>query len=516
MKNAKNSQLLLLLALFAACQAAPAPVATPVRQLDLGALDAEVRRAMAVMDVPGLALAVVDRQGVVVAKGYGVRALGSDALVDADTLFDIGSITKTFTATAVATVVDEGTLSWETTIAPHVPGFELDDPWVTQQFTLADALSHRGGYLDVEYYGLRPDMSREELLVRLRHVQRVAPFRTAFEYHNVLFALAAFVMEDVTHERWAELVDARVLQPLGMTATRTQRDGIPASANRAAPHELTQDGMVLLPPSPWRDLDPIPAAGAILSSANDMAKWCLFQLHAGEPGVVPGLSPDTLRAMRTSHVSGVFDWFPKWGYGRQRAGYGLGWMVLDYRDDADQHVAHGGATAGMQAWMVVSPKHGYGIAMMTNAGWAGDCVHFAIANWIHDRVLGLPTIDWTGDQLVPFRGAYEKWLREREPQLPRDTSVPPSLPLARYAGSYDEPLLGPMVITLDGPALTVQLGIAKATAEHWGGDVFRIDWHDPNIWNGFITFDLDAAGVVKGLTFDDSMKSKFSRRADGR
>ena len=467
---------------------------------------------MAAMDVPGLALAIVDRDGFVLTKGYGVRRLGSPGQVDADTLFDIASITKPFTATAAAMLVDEGRLRWDTKVQDHLPNFKLGDEYVSGEFQLADALSHRGGFFDNYFYDLRPTMDRPEFYERLGHSLSVHPFRTAFHYNNAVFALVGDVVAAVTGESWDIAVDERILAPLGMDATVTRRADALHIENRAVPHHLQRDGMAPLPPSPTRIADAIPSTGAILSSASDMAKWCRFQLRAGTPGSTPAIAPETVQAMRRLHVSGTFGWFSKWGYGRQRAGYGLGWMLLDYRDDADQHVAHGGATPGMQAWMVLSPKHGYAIAMMSNGGWAGDSVHFAIANWIHDHYLGLEPVDWAGDRLAAHRAEFDSRLAKEGPKRAQDPTRPPSLPIAQYVGTFDHGMYGPMVITLQDGALAVRMGVLAATAVPWGGDTFHLDWDNPDGPNGMMTFDVSEGRII-GMTYDEGTPFSFTVRA---
>jgi hypothetical protein len=300
-----------------------------------------------------------------------------------------------------------------------------------------------------------------------------------------------------------------------MTATVADPADLDGIENRALPHILTEDGILELPQSSWHLTDAIPSTGVIVSSANDMAKWCSYQIHAGVPAVTPSISDGTLHDMRTVHVSGVFDWFPAWGYGRSRAGYGLGWKLFDYRDDSDQHVTHGGATRGMQAWMVVSQNHDYAIAMMSNAGWAGDRVHFAIANWIHDQYLGLEPVDWTGEKLKAYRVAFDKWLADREPKKPKNTSLPPSFPLSHYAGTYEHPMLEPILVTPDKDQLVVEMGVLQATAEHWGGDVFYIDWAN-EAPNGFLTFSTGSRNIVTALTYDDGWTNDFQKRSENR
>jgi CubicO group peptidase (beta-lactamase class C family) len=108
-------------------------------------IDALVSRAMQLAGVPGMAVAIVEHGQVTLARGYGVRRLGSADSVDADTIFEIGSVSKAFTAAALAVLVDRGKIRWDDPVINHIPGFQMYDPWVTREITVLDLLVHRSG-----------------------------------------------------------------------------------------------------------------------------------------------------------------------------------------------------------------------------------------------------------------------------------------------------------------------------------------------------------------------------------
>lgn len=467
----------------------------------LAGLDSHVESAMQTMELPGLALAIVDESGIVVTKGYGVRTNGSSSRVNEKTLFEIGSITKAFTATAVGILVESGDLDWQTPIRNHIPYFELDDPYVTEAFTVADALSHRGGYSDSYYYEVVPDMDRREFIRRLKYEKPSIPFRTGFAYHNAFFTVAGELIPVVTGVSWASFVQDRILAPLGMNSTLVSADGIEGQTNIATPHVLTTSGMESFSRR-VDEVDVFPEAGAILSNADDMARWCQFQIGGTTLGDGVLINSKTHAEMRTQHSMGTFSWFGTWGYGNTRAGYGLGWMLFDYRDDEDQLVAHGGSVDGVQAWMVYSPKNKYCIAMMSNGDWSGDPAHFAIANWIQDRYLGLEKKDWISDLLQPERDAMVQNVQQRASKDGKNTEIPFSQPITEYVGEYVHSSYGHLIVERQGLNLKVRLGNYQTTAEHWRGEVFFLDWAQPGDENAFMTFDVSSRGKISGLSLD--------------
>lgn len=492
--------LVAIMLLVASC--VPVSLASPAKLPEhLAGLDDHVADAMQTMEVPGLALTIVDESGIVVAKGYGVREVGSSTLVDEETLFEIGSITKTFTATAVGILVERGDVNWTTPIREHIPYFELNDPYVTEAFTLTDALSHRGGFIDSYYYDVNPDMGRIELIRKLKYEKSSMAFRTGFTYHNALFAVAGEFIPILTDVNWATFVQERILDPLGMNSTLVSSNGIEGRNNIAMPHVLTTDGMKLFS-RPSDDKDAIPETGAILSNANDMARWCKFQLgDKALEGDAP-ISSETLAQMRTQYAIGTFDWFGKWGYGNSHAGYGLGWMLFDYRGDEDQHVAHGGSVDGIQSWMVFSPKNKYCITMMSNGDWSGDAAHFAIANWIHDRYLGLDKKDWVSDLLQADRNAMVKEVQQRASKEGKNTDISFSQTITDYAGEYSNASYGDFAVKRQDNKLEIRLGIYKTIAEHWRGETFFLNWAQPGDANAFMTFNVSPRGVVTGLSLN--------------
>jgi len=203
-------------------------------------LDRWVERALQTFAVPGIALAIVKDDRVVVAKGYGVRKLGDPAPVDGRTLFGIASNTKAFTATALGLLVEEGKIEWDAPVVRYLPAFAMWDPFVTRELTVRDLLVHRSGLGlgagDLLWWP-ESTYNRKEVARRLRFIPPATSFRSAYAYDNVLYLVAGELIEAVSGQTWEDFVATRILAKVGMTGTNVRH-----SAAAAVLLDLLGDG----------------------------------------------------------------------------------------------------------------------------------------------------------------------------------------------------------------------------------------------------------------------------------
>jgi CubicO group peptidase (beta-lactamase class C family) len=331
----------LLIALFLALPTFCQPVA-------LGDLDDYIQRAMKTFDVPGVAVAIVKDGQVVLAKGYGVSKLGESASVDAHTLFGIGSNTKAFTAASLGILVDEGKLTWDDRVVDHLPGFQMYDPYVTNEMTIRDLLTHRSGLgLGAGDLLFFPPSSytRNDIIAKLRYIKPESSFRSKYAYDNLLYMVAGQIIPAVTGKQWKDFIRERIFATVGMSDSTTSVADLHSGGNFATPHSEVENK---LQPIPAAQIDNVAPAGAINSSVSDMAKWMIVQLAGGQLSggnrrlfsekvgretwsaqtILPiGEPPPALAALRTNF-----------------AAYGLGWGLREYR--GHKYVSH---TGGCQA-----------------------------------------------------------------------------------------------------------------------------------------------------------------------
>ncbi len=271
--------------------------------------DEYAKTAIADFRTPGLAVAIIKDGQVVLARGYGVRRLGEDGPVDEQTLFPIASVTKVFTATCLALLVEEEKLKWNDPVVTHLPEFELYDPFLTKDVRINDLLSHRVGLETADLVAYRGDYNRTEIIRRLRYMQPVAPFRSRFGYHNHMVTTAGEVLERISGQSWATVLRARLLKPMGMNATFADPRELEGRENVSTPH-LLAEGKLIADPF-WnheashegflRLHEAVAPAGAMQSNVIDMAKFVQMFLDEGSVDGQPLLKPGTVRTMLAPH-----------------------------------------------------------------------------------------------------------------------------------------------------------------------------------------------------------------------
>ena len=473
--------------------------------------DARVEAIMKASEVPGAAIAIVENGKVTLARGYGIRKLGSAEAVGADTLFQIGSTTKAVTATALALLVEEGKIRWDDRVIDHLPGFRMYDPWVTREITVRDLLVHRSGLGRGQgdlMFVPSTEISRADLVRRIQFLKPATSFRSGFAYDNVLYAVAGQLIEAVCGKTWEDFVEERIFQPLGMAASVTNDIDRLSVADRAFPHgrmgELRGIGAQQLFDEKKVALGAnVGPAGAIAAGANDLARWLAVQLASGQlPGSEQRLfSAESAQAMWQPVVPVPVTPFPPALADAvpQFRGYALGWMVQDYR--GHKVIQHGGGTLGFRAVVVLIPEKNTGFAIVNNSedNELVPGLHYELL----DHYLGLPKHDWPKafkDFFAERNKAGLEAQKAAEAQRPQSS---PSLPLASYAGAYSDPWYGPIAITEAGGQLAIDFKQTPGMVgplEHWAYDTFVARWPDPLIEPAFVTFALDAAGKPTRIT----------------
>jgi CubicO group peptidase (beta-lactamase class C family) len=463
-------------------------------------LDDFVAQVMRAFQVPGVSLVVVKDEAVVVAKGYGVRKLGEPAPVDSRTLFGIASNTKVFTAASLGLLVEEGKLKWDAPVVDYLPWFQLWDPYVTRELTIRDLLVHRSGLGlgagDLLWWP-PSTYNRKEIARRLRFIKPATSFRSAYAYDNVLYLVAGEVIETLSGQSWEDFVSTRVLAKVGMTSSNVRHSAAGQAGNIAAPHAAVE-GKVR-PVQPF-DSDNTNPAGGINSCADDMAKWLRVLLNEGKLAdgsrlfsaatwrelstpVTPepnGPPPPELPALRSNY-----------------RGYALGLEARDFRGYSV--LTHTGGLPGYLSRVFLIPDLKLGIAVLTSQ--ESDEAFNAIAYRIADHYVGGAQSDWLeGFEKIAARSAAALAAAERKTASSRNAESKPSLPLARYAGTYRDSWYGDLSIADEGGKLVIRFSKTPALVgdlEHWQYDTFVARWRDRELRaDAFITFSLKPDGTI--------------------
>ena len=480
-------------ALFLACSTLYA------QQPSLSDIDTFVGKVMKEFEVPGVSLAIVKDGKVVAAKGYGIRKLGASAPVDERTLFGIASNTKAFTATALGMLVEEGKLEWDAPVINYLPWFQLSDPYVTRELTIRDLLVHRSGLGlgagDLLWWPYST-YTRKEIAHRLRSIPLSTSFRSAYAYDNVLYLVAGEVVEAVTGQSWEDFVGTRIVKRIGMSQS-TVTCNFPRDGNVATTHAKVDGRLQIVQPDMSSNTSP---ARGIHSNAVDMAKWMIVQLDSGKLADGSRLfSPKTTRQL-WSLVTPIPIGNPSPELEPLRAnfnGYALGFGIRDYR--GHKTVSHTGGLPGYVSRVFMIPDRKLGIAVLTNQE-SGDAFN-AIVYFIVDRYLNVPKHDWLAAyKRSAWRRDSTNLATEQAARASRDSTSRPSLPLAKYAGTYRDPWYGAVQVDLEDGVLVMKFShtpLLTGNLEHYQFNTFIARWHSRELRaDAYVTFDLDEKGLV--------------------
>jgi CubicO group peptidase (beta-lactamase class C family) len=440
---------------------APAPD-LPAASL-LPELDALAAEAMEEWKIPGLALAVVQPGEAPLLKAYGQRDVEAGLPVTTETQFNICSITKSFTSTGLALLMDEGRLDWAKPVRDYLPEFRLQDAVATDRVTVRDLLCHHSGLPRHDWVWMPADLSRMQMMAAMRHLESSRDVRDTWQYSNLAYNVAGLVTERISGQSWEDFISSRLTGKLDMTVSFAPED-LAAAPDGAVPYVM--DGNTRLRTQLW----PIrtTAAGGINAPIGGLARWMEFHLGGGTSEGRPMLAPALIRQLQAPRVHSGSSDFAEFG----DTHYGLGFHTYSYR--GERVVGHSGGWIGWSTLMSMMPGRGLGVAVLTNR--APHPVTQILTYHMFDRLSGKQPVPWLGR----FRELRQKFLAQQEVdrqtrEAVRRADTRPSHALADYAGDYEHPAYGRMAITLEGDRLQWTFrGLATAPLAHRHYDTFEL------------------------------------------
>jgi CubicO group peptidase (beta-lactamase class C family) len=455
----------------------------------LAEFDRYVAQAVRDWKVPGLAIAVVKDDSVVLAKGYGVMDLARSDPVTEHTRFAIGSTTKAMTSAALGMLVDQGKLRWDDRVIDYLPDFRMSDPYVTRELTIRDLLTHRSGLGSTDLLWTRADYTLPEMMRRLRFVTPAYSFRSQWSYQNVVYAIGGEIIAKVSGMPWEEFIRTRIFAPLGMTESEPLVAGLAGKPNVATPHAELGDSVRQVP---IRTTDPVAPAGSVWSSVTDMAKWMRFILDSGRVGSTRLLSTASFSELISPQIRAAQSTYPALTLVHPHTfSYGLGWFVEDYQGEIVW--MHTGSIDGMSALIGLLPDRRTGIYVLANLDHAE--LRHALMYRLFDLYAGHVPRDWSKELLALFAPAAS-----RAAPAPPPAGGPPSLPLDAYAGSYVDSTYGGVDVSLVDGALRARFGHEELGGlEPWRFDSFRAVGPPPVRSSTIMTFLTDGTGKVTAV-----------------
>jgi len=448
-------------------------------------------------NVPGLAIAIVKDGEVVFSEGFGHRDIEKDLPVTPETIFAIASSTKAFTTMAMGILVDEGKIEWDSPVRDYLPTFKLHDPLATERMTPRDLITHRCGLPRHDLMWYNSAFTRQEIFDRLQYLAPSKDFRTFFQYQNIMYMTAGYLVGELAETSWEEFVQERILNPLEMTSTNFSVVQSQAAADFALPYREKDDKIEQIP---FHNIDAAGPAGSINATVNDIAKWIMLHLDKGKYKEQQIISAGNLTQMHipqmviqeTVPALAAFAKYDEVGY----ASYGLGWFVQPYRGYNLVH--HGGNIDGFSALVSFMPKENIGIVVLTNR--SGNPLSTIISYNIYDRLLGLDEIPWSNrikEEVTKQKEAIDK--AKEKSTAERKSETNPSHAFVDYTGDYQHPGYGVISVAMKDDNLVATYGTLDFTVAHYHYDVFEMTYKQ---------FDLS----IKATFFTD-VKGKIDRLA---
>jgi len=423
-----------------------------IDQTSWGRLRGGIARAMKKTGVPGVAMGVL-HQGETETAGFGVTSVDHPLPVTDETLFQIGSITKTFTTTAIMRLVEMGKLELDTTVRNYLPDFRVADEATSSQVTLRHLLTHMSGWAGDFFHDTGTgDDALARYVADMADLEQLAPVGAVWSYNNAGFSLAGRVIEVATGKSYEEALRELVLDPLGLEACYFNPADVMLH-RFAVGHNVTEEGTEIA--RPWALPRGLYPAGGIACHVKDLLRYAQF--HLGTGATADGtllLSPESMSSMHSPQVN-------RWG---EKETMGLAWFVEDL--DGTRQISHGGGTNGQTSLLLLVPEYDFAIAIVTNANRGGvitrDASRCALESYLGVKSPKPSPLESSGEALAPFVGRYVRPFSEIEAGLlagklvaqitpkggfPTEDSPPPSPPPPMSLALYESDRL----LVLDGP-----------------------------------------------------------------
>jgi CubicO group peptidase (beta-lactamase class C family) len=431
-------------------------------------IEAEINKILKDNHAAGVAVAVVEKNKVIFAKGFGYRDVENKLPVTANTQFAIGSCTKAFTASVLGILQKEKSIDFDKPVTTYLPDLKFYTSDLTNHITLRDMMSHRTGLPrhDLSWY-IAPD-TRDNLVKRIQYMEPSAELRQTWQYNNFMYLLQGVVGEKLTGKSWESNVESKIFARIGMNNSNFSVKDLANYKEPALGYNVIKDSVIHK--TPYYDIAGMGPAGSINSTVMDMSQWLKVWINGGKL--------DTVEIIPASYITEAISSQMIMAPGTpttekpdiQFSNYGFAWMMASYK--GHYRVEHGGNIDGFSASTSFFPSDSIGIVVLVNQN--GSSVPSAVRNTITDRVLGLKYFDWNADMLKAKAKAKEKAKEAEKATTSNQVSnTKPSHTLADYAGVYSNDAYGKFEIIQKGDSLFAKLKNQNWWMEQFHYDIFR-------------------------------------------
>jgi len=468
-------------------------------------IDSVTEKTLTTFNVPGIAVAVIKDGKILHAKGYGVRSIKTNLKVDENTLFGVASNTKAMTAAALGMLVDEKKMTWDTKVIDIIPEFKMYDPFVTNEFTVRDLLTHRSGLgLGAGDLMIWPDSStvdKKQLIHNLRYLKPVSSFRTKYDYDNLLYIVAGECVSRLSGITYDDFIETRIFKPLGMTKTAASWYRLKDKSNVIDGH-APYEGKLLPVGLSFGEI--ANAAGGVYSNVTDMSKWITAMINGGKYG-------DQLEKRLFSAEVAKELWTPQTiinnGNPTSFSSYGLGWFLSSV--NGNFQATHTGGLSGIVTQVTILPDLKLGIIVLTNQ--QSGAAFNSVTNSIKDGYLNIKGQNriktYNDNRLRNEKQAKEivdkTWAAIALAQ--KANAIKPDV--KNYLGTFKDAWFGDVTISeVNGKMYFQAKNSPKLRGDmtFYKGNTFIVRWYDRS---------LDADAFVKFTLAKDAKANGFKMEA---
>ena len=433
----------------------------------LAGLETTINKILSDHHAAGVAVAVVEKNKVVYARGFGYRDIEKKLPVTPNTQFAIGSCTKAFTASLLGILQKEYSLDFDKPVTTYLPQQKFYSNELTNQITLRDMMSHRTGLPrhDLSWY-IDPD-TREALLKRVQYMEPSAPLRQRFQYNNFMFLLQGVVAEKMTGKKWETNISNRIFNKIGMRQSNFSVKDLANYEEPAVGYDIKHDSVIHR--MKYYDIDGMGPAGSINSTVQDMSQWLRVWINGGKYNDSVVLPANYFAEAISSQMIVAPGTPTPEKPDIQFSNYGFGWFLVSYK--GHYRVEHGGNIDGFSASTSFYPSDSIGIVVLCNQN--GSAVPSVVRNLITDKLLKLPAFDWNADLLAAKKKAKDQAQQaEKSFTSGRVINTQPSHLLASYAGKYSNDAYGSFEVIKKGDSLFVKLKQQQWWLQQFHYDIF--------------------------------------------
>ncbi len=434
----------------------------------LASLDSEFEKVLKTWQSPGFAVAVVEKNRVIYAKGFGFRDVEKKLPVTVNTLFPIGSCTKAFTSLLIGILQKDGKLEIDQPAHQYLDALNFFTTDLTNSITLRDMMSHRTGLPrhDFSWYFFNTE-NRDSMISRIRYMEPTYPIRRQWQYNNFMFVAQGAIAEKITGKSWEENIREQILQPLSMNRSNFSINDLQKNNDAALGYGLKNDSFIKS--IPYYHINAAGPAGSINSNVLEMSNWLMTWINGGKFNGKEILPADFMQEAISSQAVISAGLPTKEKPDIHFANYGFGWFLSSYK--GHYRVEHGGNIDGFSANVSFFPTDSIGIVVLVNQN--GSSIPSVVRNMIADRLLKLPYFNWNAD----LREKYVKSRKQQEEAKKTSSSsqkkgTRPSHELKDFAGLYFNAGYGTFDVFVRNDSLFAN-GIDKTIyMKHYHYDVF--------------------------------------------